>query len=242
MANRKEVVQEMIVDFGLMGDLEFSHKWKVSRNWAFRTRKRLGIKPFLNVHNLIDYKVINNIEHKWCGSGHWEPISNFGVHSNRYDKLRGHCKTHEKENGKKLYQKNSRAEYHRNWRKTDVGRESLRMTWRKQKSIKENAYVLWNKKIEKLSFKIFDKSCAYCRCILTFLTVEFDHIIPIKNGGKTEPMNMIPCCTNCNHGQEGKFTREAMEWMTEKFGEKQALRNFRYIRSKLKLLREQIRV
>lgn len=240
MPYKKELTQEMILDFGLIGDMEFSQKWGVSRRWLIKERKKINIKPFVNQFGLRPHQIIDGVECKWCGAGHWEPVSNFGVHSNRYDKLRGHCKTHESESGKRLYHKNDRVNYHRGWRKTDVGKESLRMTWRKQKSIKENAFVLWSKKIEKLSFSLFEKSCAYCRRRLTFLTVEFDHVIPIKLGGKTEPMNMVPCCMNCNHGQEGKFTREAMEWMIEKFGEKQALRNYRYIRSKLKLLREQL--
>lgn len=42
--------------------------------------------------------------------------------------------------------------------------------------------------------------CAYCRSPeeLSIAVFEIDHIIPVSQGGKTEPQNLCLCCPRCN--------------------------------------------
>lgn len=240
MTKKTLITKEMLEDFPNMSYEDFCIKYKVSLRIPLQIRRKTGLPSFLKKHGLREHKFINDVEHKWCGSGHWEPVSNFGVHSNRHDKLRGICKLHEGEHNKTRYIKNDGASIAREWRKTPGGRKSLRTTWRKSSAQKKDAYVLWNRKIENISFKVFGRCCAYCKTKLTMLTVEFDHIVPITAGGKTHPNNMVPCCTPCNHGMDGKFERNVIEWLTSKFGEKIAISTYKNIRKKLKLVVSQI--
>ena len=238
MTHKKELTQEMIEDLSKMGDVMFSQKWNVSRKWIINTRKEKGIDSFNKQHGTIPHKIENGEEYKWCpaGGGHWENIKLYNHSSKRYDGLCGLCRTHTIENGKKYYVKNNRKEEAQRWRKTDSGKTSLRNTWRKQTAIKKDAYILWSSKYEEDAYELFDGACAYCGVKVPFLKIEFDHFVPIKNGGKTEPSNMLPCCTKCNHGKGGKFTSDAWEWLNEKFGKERASFIYNDCRQKLGLI------
>ena len=59
---------------------------------------------------------------------------------------------------------------------------------------------------ERLRREILDASCAYCGG--PFPT-EVDHVIPIAQGGTSEPSNLAPSCEPCNR-EKLDFTPE--EW------------------------------
>lgn len=221
MSKHKPITQEMIADLSRMGDKDFAEKWGTSRQYPIRNRKRLGIIPFNAQSGLRERKVIDGVEHKFCprGGGHYCPITEFGKANNRFDGLRGLCKHHEHQDLRKAYHEGNGKEKAQAWRGTNSGKESLRRTWRRSKAIKDNAYILWLPEHEQAAYNYFGGRCSYCGKPVEFLKVEFDHFIPIKNGGKTHPSNMLPSCHKCNHGKGGKFTREALEWLREKFGE-----------------------
>lgn len=218
MSKHKPITQEMIADLSLIGDKDFSNKWGTSRGYAGKNRKRLGIKPFNNKHGTKEHRVIDGIEEKWCQTGHWERVQNFYKMTSRWDGLRGWCKVCTANIRRERYKDKEKVRQDL-WKKSDKGRTSLRNTWRKQKAIKDNAYVLWEPEHEESAYKYFGGRCSYCGKPVDYLKVEFDHFIPIKNGGKTHPNNMLPCCKKCNHGTGGKFTRDALEWLRERFGE-----------------------
>ena len=44
--------------------------------------------------------------------------------------------------------------------------------------------------------RLADNRCAYCGTRAGKLTM--DHIQPLSRGGEHDPMNVIPCCSNCN--------------------------------------------
>lgn len=228
----------MIEDLGKMGDKEFAQKWETSRQYPIRNRKRLGIPSHNKQHNTIPHRFENGNEYKYCpnGGGHWENILLFNKSSTRYDGLCGICREHSLEAGKRYYIKNDGAKRNREWRKTDSGKKSLRRTWRRSKAIKDDAYIFWDAECEQKAYDIFDGSCAYCGIKVDFLKIEFDHFIPIKGGGKTEPGNMLPCCTRCNHGVGGKFKRDAWEWLSERFGLERAGYIWNYCTEKLAYL------
>jgi 5-methylcytosine-specific restriction endonuclease McrA len=237
MSNKKVLTQEMLEDLSRMGDVEFCKKWNCSRNIPIKRRKELGIESFNKQHGTIPHKFFENEAYKWCpsGGGHWENIKLYNKSSTRYDGLCGLCRTHTIENGKIYYVKNNRKEEAQRWRKTDGGKKSLRRTWRRSKAIKDDAYVLWEREHEERAYDVFDGACAYCGVKVPFLKIEFDHFVPIKNGGKTEPCNMLPCCTKCNHGVNGKFTRDAWEWLSDRFGTERASYIYNNCRQKLGL-------
>lgn len=220
MTKKTEFTQEMIDDLSNLGDKKFSKKWKVSLPLIIRRRRELGIKSFNKQYGIKEHKFENGIEYKWCpmGDGHWDILDNFSFSKDRLDGRRGLCKLHNIEVGRKSYIESNGRERSKQYRQTDSGKTSLRRVWRKQKAIKDNAYVLWDSGIEERAYNLFGGSCAYCGIKVDFLKIEFDHFVPIKNGGKTEPSNMLPCCTKCNHGKGGKFTKDAWEWLSERFG------------------------
>jgi 5-methylcytosine-specific restriction endonuclease McrA len=202
---RYEPSQEMIDDMSAMGDAALSSKWGVSKALIIKLRKRLGIKSFTAQHGLVPHKVEDGVEYKWCGSGHWENVDNFGRHSSRYDGLRGHCKEHSNESSRK-----SQTKIHA----TPEGKAKVR----RNNSIRRVAFTLWERQDEIRAFELYDSRCGYCGTPVTSYTVEFDHILPVSKGGKTIPSNMIPSCVKCNRGVGGKKAKLLEGWIVEKFG------------------------
>ena len=195
----KHLTDEMIQDLSQMGDQDFMRKWNVSNQYPIRARKRLGIKSFTNQHGTREHKFENGKEYKWCSSGHWELVENFYTHSSRWDRLRSACMTHEK-----AYPSNNKG----------------RKPWhtRIHNSIRRLAFVSWTEEDELKIYNLCHQSCAYCQTPLLLEDVEFDHFIPVKLDGKTEPSNMLPSCSNCNRGRCGKFNKDPYEWLTQRFG------------------------
>lgn len=214
----KKFVVEMLDDLTKMGDKDFCKKWNCSRQMPIRIRKKYGIESYNNQHNLIEHKFIDGIEYKRCSKGHWKPITEFHPCPSRYDGLRAICITHSRKAGTSFYHNNNGKEKCKAWTKTENGIKSRRMTWRKRKAIKDNAYVQWSREDKDRAYNLFDGRCSYCGKKVSFDRIEFDHFIPIASGGKTEPKNMLPCCWQCNHGKDGKFTKDGFEWLIEKFG------------------------
>lgn len=230
------ITDEMRNDFTKMGDKEFASKWHMDRVTVVRIRKREGIKPFNNQHGTKEHKFENEVEYKWCQKGHWETLDKFYKCPSRYDGYRGWCAEHSRKSGTDVYKNSGGKERARKWRNTDVGKLSLRRTWRKERAKRTDAYVYWDRDCEERAYDEFDKRCAYCGIPIEFDTLEFDHFIPVALGGKTKPSNMLPCCMECNHGIGGKFNRDAMDWMSEKFGEDRAILIYRDIKRHLRNL------
>ena len=304
MPKKRIFTQEMIDDLYKMGDREYCKKWDITNPTIKKYRRANSIKSFIMQDGTIPHKFIDGVECKWCYVGHWEPITNFYNCKSNYDGIVRCCKSHCKENTKrlkdnkrgpnwkrkpnwiehkfdkgvelklcstgkhwetidkfgkcpsrhdglrsvcKLHEKKSAKIYHSSehgkevvkaWKQTPTAKECNRRTWRKQKETKDNAMVSWDKKDEHFAYDLFNHQCAYCGFQIELLTLEFDHFVPIKLGGKTEPGNMVPCCYVCNHGSGGKFAKDALEWLTEKFGERIALLIYKDVKKKLSLARQ----
>lgn len=236
MPTKTILTDEMKADLASMGDKAFSEKWHIHRTSLVRIRKREGIKPFNNQHGTKEHKFEKGIEYKWCQKGHWEPLENFHVSRSRWDGHKGWCKTHCKESQHRNYYDNGGKEKHDEWKNTDNGRNYLRRTWRRKRAEKSGAYVFWDRGCEERAYAEFDNRCAYCGVEIDFNELEFDHFVPVVLGGITDPSNMVPSCWQCNRGTGGKFKRDAMEWMTEKFGEQRAILLYRDIKKHLKVL------
>lgn len=200
---------DMIADLSLMGDQDFSKKWQIDRGVVIRRRKELGIKSFNNKHGTVEHRIENGVELKLCQHcREWKPVNEFRKKKSRIDGLDGWCRSCSNIIGRKHYVMGAGATKAKMWRQTPTGKLSLRTTWRKQSAIKKNAYVQWSPADEQKIFDIFKGLCAYCDIPITLLTCEFDHFIPMAKGGLTEPANMVPCCSPCNRGPNGKFDQE----------------------------------
>lgn len=215
---RKPLTEEMLQDLQSMGDMKFCEKWDTSRQYPIRIRKRLGLKSFNNQHGTKEHIFEYGIELKWCQKGHWERVSNFGKNKTRWDGLRGWCKACEHEKAQEYYDMNDGAKRAREWLKTEKGRKSHSLTmlrvWRKRRSY----YIKFEPDDEQRVYALCKCSCAYCKSLITFDEAEFDHFIPVKLGGFTEPKNMLPSCKNCNRGRGGKFDKDPYQWLMTKFG------------------------
>jgi 5-methylcytosine-specific restriction endonuclease McrA len=211
------------------------HLFKSHRK-SLKKRRGVDWKPKFRgiAHNFID-----GVEHKWCPVGkHWVLLDGFYKCSTRYDGVAGVCIQHSKEYTK-IYAKTEKSiQRTRAWKQSPNGKECARRTWRRKKAEKERVYISWLKSDEHFAYDLFDHKCAYCGTEIEFLTLEFDHFVPIKLGGLTEPKNMVPCCYVCNHGDGGKFAKDALEWLTEKFGERIALLIYLDVKKKLKQVRK----
>lgn len=197
--------QEMLDDYSSMGDTDISKKYGVSRRLVIKIRKDYNLPRFNNQHGLRPHEIRDGKEYKWCGSGHWELVENFGAHSSRYDGLRGHCKYHSNQSSRKSKQK----EYD-----TPLGRSKVRM----RNQMRRDGYVLWEPDDEVRAMKAYENRCAYCGTKINSRTVEFDHFFPISKGGKTLPSNMVPSCVECNRGVGGKKAKDTFEWLCKKYG------------------------
>lgn len=219
IGKHKPLTDEMLQDLQSMGDKEFAQKWDTSRQYPIRARKRLGIQSFNNQHNLVSHKIENGKEYKWCGCGHWDLIENFGKHSSRYDGLRGNCKLHTNKFRVGSYDRNDGARKAREWVSTEKGKASRRSTMRRVWAKRRGGYVKFELEDEQRIYDIFNQSCAYCKTPIGFDELEFDHFVPVKKGGKTEPSNMLPSCPACNRGKGGKRDKDPYQWLIERFGE-----------------------
>lgn len=223
---------EMLYDLTQMGDVEFSIKYNIARQLIIKERKVRGIKSFNNQHGIIDHKIIDGIEFKWCSFGHYEPITNFYISKVDYDGLRYNCKKHEQIKRKESYIKWG-DKYQRNW--AEKNPEKLKLLRYKADQKKKDAYIFWSLEDEQFMGTIFQDQCPWCG---STQNLEREHFIPISSGGKTLPGNIYPCCIECNRGIDGKHTQSALEWATERFGEKLGREKCDYIVDKLQLCQE----
>lgn len=216
---RYEPSQEMLDDFTKMGDKEMGEKWGVSIALLVRLRKRHGIKSFQNQHGTVEHRFDSGTECKYCQHcENWKPISNFGVNRTRWDGLRGWCKSCEREKNSQYYQDNDGAKRTRDYIHTEKGKKSRSATMRKVWAKRRGNYIKFELLDEEKIYALCSNSCAYCKTPVSFDELEFDHFIPIKLGGMTEPKNMLPSCSNCNRGRGGKFDKDPQVWLLQRFG------------------------
>lgn len=217
--------QDMLDDYSEMGDNDLASKYGVSRRLIIKIRKDYSLPRFNNQHGTYPHEFKDGKEYKWCGSGHWELIENFGIHSSRYDGLRGHCKEHSNESSRRAKKK----EY-----STPEGKARMRKNNHKRKS----GFILWEHEDELRAMELYQNRCGYCGNKVSFHTVEYDHFVPISKGGQTVPSNMIPSCVTCNRGVNGKKAKDAYTWLIQRFGE-MGRKVFEYIMEKQSIIQEE---
>jgi len=80
---------------------------------------------------------------------------------------------------------------------------------------------------KKLRFEIFKRDgfqCKYCGRRPPEVTLEVDHILPQKRGGKDNPENLITACFDCNRGKGAgdlKIPPDSIKERTERLKERE---------------------
>ena len=57
---------------------------------------------------------------------------------------------------------------------------------------------------KKIRFEVFKRdmfTCQYCGAKAPDVLLEVDHIVPVKEGGSDDILNLITSCRNCNRGK-----------------------------------------
>lgn len=104
------------------------------------------------------------------------------------DVQRGACRTHRNEMMRDHYARNIEVERPRRMARTR-GLDPIPAWWRAER------------------FQDFGFLCAYgCRRQAATL----DHVWPVARGGRSEPSNLVPCCTTCN---SRKRDRDPAPWI-----------------------------
>ena len=103
---------------------------------------------------------------------------------------KGRCREHERAEARRLYAEN---ESHRQERRAHAARRK-----RGVEPVPVEA--------KEMLLESFEGECAYCPAP----AATWDHVIAITKGGRTEPGNILPCCSACN---SSKRTRDLIDWL-----------------------------
>lgn len=199
-----EITDEMLDDIQNMSYSDFCVKWNVSTKICKKISREYKVQPYYAKNGNRPHKIIDGIEYKWCGRGHWETLDKFGKTESRWDGLRWACLEHDRDDHRKFL--------------NSLPPEKIKSKVRRYNANRRSKYSKWTSKDEKYIYELFDGHCAYCRCPVDWNSVEFDHFIPIKYGGHTHPSNMLPACVRCNRGIGGKASKLPDKWLIKYFG------------------------
>lgn len=202
-----EITDEMLDDIQNMSYTDFCVKWNVSVKICKKISREYNVQTFYSKNGNRPHKIVDGVEYKWCGNGHWATLDRFGKTSSRWDGLRWSCLDHDRK-------------YTRSYFK-NLNPEKYKRMVRKQNFSRRKGYVRWTPSDEKYIYDLFGGHCSYCRCPVDWDLVEFDHFIPIKHGGATHPSNMLPTCVRCNRGIGGKLSKMPDRWLKTYFGDVQ---------------------
>ncbi len=61
--------------------------------------------------------------------------------------------------------------------------------------------------------KIAEGKCHYCGGIFKPDELTMDHVIPLSRGGKTERINIVPACKDCNNKKKYLLPTEMEEFI-----------------------------
>lgn len=204
-----EITDEMVDDLQNMSYSDFCIKWNVSLRICKQITKQYGIQTYYAKNGNRPHKIIDGVEYKWCGDGHWDTLDKFGKTKVRWDGLRWRCLEHDRAYSKK-------------W-KESIGSERYKSKVRKDNFARRKGYIKWTPKDEQYIYDLFCGHCAYCGCPVDRDVVEFDHFVPLKRGGVTHPSNMLPSCVRCNRGIDGKMSKDPKQWLMRYFGDNRGL-------------------
>lgn len=206
---------EIINSFIEMGLREISKKFNIDRKILQRKRNELGISAYSK-------KTYRDSEDglKTCARCKNRLIvGDFPKSKNRWDGLAQYCKkcsviiTMAGRNKRG----DDRLNYIKKWKNTKMGKLSVSISRLKAYEKRRDTYIHWSVDDDAYIRNIFSHRCPYCGDMLDD-TMELEHFIPVKHGGKTVPGNMLYSCSKCNHGKGGKHSKMPLDWLVERYG------------------------
>lgn len=75
---------------------------------------------------------------------------------------------------------------------------------RKARELRKTSW--WRKKIN-------SGVCHYCKAVFKPSELTMDHVIPLARGGRSERINLVPSCKECNNEKMYRLPVEWQEYM-----------------------------
>lgn len=133
-----------------------------------------------------------------------QPSTAFGKDASRFDGLAAICTPCRRPPRQLPLIRRTQAEYERHRYATDAAyREDRRQ---RAHARKRGVAPLPGIAIEVLTER-FSGRCAYCPAPAR----TWDHIVPVSQGGRTEPANIVPACVSCNSRKKDREVEEFIE-------------------------------
>lgn len=160
-----------------------------SIEWTDRTwrtaAKRAGI-------SLDQYRANVEAGLKFCWRCRgWKPVGSFGIDRSRWDGLAARCVSCRRPPKQLPLIRETPAEYERRRYATNADYRHRRR--QHVHSRKRGVEPMPTAGVEALT-EWFGGRCAYCQAPAT----TWDHIVPVADGGRTQPGNILPACVSCN--------------------------------------------
>ncbi len=165
--------------------------------WHVKTAaKRVGVTPE-------EYLALRRAGLKYCWRCRsWRLVVEFTKDRSRYDGLAAACNGCRRAAPRQLSLiRETPAEYARRRYATDPTHRAERRQHAHARA--RGVAPLPIEGIEALTEK-FGGLCAYCPEPAT----TWDHIVPVVDGGRTEPGNILPACSSCNSRKKAMDVRE----------------------------------
>lgn len=109
--------------------------------------------------------------------------------------------------GKGSWCKECKANYQRNEYRKEHALNQHKYKARKKGVLDNLTYADWEKTLQ-----FFDYKCAYCGSSLDEKEMQFEHIIPVVDGGETMLGNIVPVCSKCN---SSKGKKKVLKWLLQ---------------------------
>jgi len=168
-----------------------------------------------------------------CGVEFPATAEYFCRNKSKKNRLNSECKTCASENARRWAQANpeKHRENARRWaqanpekarRRYQVNPEKVRENVRRRRSRKHSLPHTFTVETWEACLNYFHGCCAYCGAQRDFWSpLHQDHYIPLTTPDcpGTIPTNIVPACRTCN---SSKKDANPLEWLTRKFGKRQA--------------------
>lgn len=189
---------------------------QVKKRFEYGKPRPYTRRTFVKRGNPLEIKIINGeaIEGKLCTScNEWKSKNQYHKFSRLQDGLEIYCKKCRKEMTSQYFQ-------------TEKGKANSYRSNSKRRSFKHHVFF---KPHERKNILDRDNwTCQYCNCKVhdkstgnwnTPNKAHIDHIIPLTEGGNSEPLNLQVLCRTCNLSKSNKMIDKIKKQMTLDFFE-----------------------
>ena len=105
---------------------------------------------------------------------------------------------YDKEKFKEVLEPEHRTYWKITYTKLQRKMQSLKSSLKKRSEDADVKFDISMDNLREMFFKIYGKSCRYCRKRLVLKNIVCDHIIPLSKGGESTLKNLQLICKTCN--------------------------------------------